>query len=143
MRRCHDGHATAASRRSRNYCIALYSQANRRQPWRLAASGPASRSCAVQPSAGRGQLPSGTVVRSGGVGDDAVAAGKAVFSANGCEGCHNAGGTVAGVGPKLAGAGLAEDTIKDRITNGRGAMPPGLATGDDLENVTKFVLSLQ
>lgn len=76
-------------------------------------------------------------------GDDAVAAGKAVFSANGCEGCHNAGGTVAGVGPKLAGAGLAEDTIKDRITNGRGAMPPGLATGDDLENVTKFVLSLQ
>lgn len=76
-------------------------------------------------------------------GDDAVAAGKAVFSANGCEGCHNSGGTVAGVGPKLAGVGLTEDKIKSQVTNGGGAMPPGLATGKDLENVTKYVLSLQ
>jgi cytochrome c551 len=89
------------------------------------------------------QTTSSTPAAGGEGADAAVTAGKAVFSANGCEGCHNSGGTVAGVGPKLAGGGLTEDGIKGQITNGGGAMPPGLATGEDLENVTKFVLSLQ
>lgn len=76
--------------------------------------------------------------------DPAVAAGKTFFEGAGtCQGCHPAGGTAAGAGPVLAGKGLAEDAIKTQITNGGGGMPPGLATGDDLENVTKFVLSIQ
>lgn len=79
----------------------------------------------------------------GGGGDDpAVAAGKAFFEGS-CQGCHTAGGTQAGAGPVLAGKSLTEDGITNQIVNGSGAMPPGLASGDDLENVTKFVLSLQ
>jgi mono/diheme cytochrome c family protein len=85
----------------------------------------------------------GTSTDGGGGGDDAaVAAGKTFFEGT-CQGCHPAGGTQQGAGPVLAGKGLAEDAIRNQIVNGGGAMPPGLASGDDLENVTKFVLSLQ
>ena len=53
-------------------------------------------------------------------------------------------GTAAGgTGPKLSGAGLTENEIVEQIENGGGAMPAGLATGQDLENVTQYVLSLQ
>ncbi len=79
----------------------------------------------------------------GGGGDDpAVAAGKTFFEGS-CQACHTAGGTQAGAGPVLAGKGLAEERITDQIVNGGGGMPAGLASGDDLENVAKFVLSLQ
>jgi mono/diheme cytochrome c family protein len=80
----------------------------------------------------------------GGGGDDAaaIAAGKTFFEGT-CQGCHSAGGTQAGVGPVLAGKGLAKDRIETQIVNGGATMPPGLASGTDLENVTKFVLSLQ
>ncbi len=80
----------------------------------------------------------------GGGGDDtaAIAAGKTFFEGT-CQGCHMADGTQAGVGPVLAGMGLTKDQIETQIKNGGGAMPPGLATGTDLENVTKFVLSIQ
>ncbi len=49
----------------------------------------------------------------------------------------------AGTGPQLAGAGLTEAQIREQVMNGGGAMPPGLATGQDLDNVTAYVLSLQ
>ncbi|MDH4067214.1 MAG: cytochrome c [Acidobacteriota bacterium] len=79
----------------------------------------------------------------GGGGDDAaIAAGKTFFEGT-CQGCHTAGGTQAGAGPVLASRGLAEDAIRNQIVNGGAVMPAGLATGDDLENVTKFVVSLQ
>jgi mono/diheme cytochrome c family protein len=71
-----------------------------------------------------------------------AAAGKGFFT-NTCQGCHSNGGQEAGVGPKLAGAGLSADRIKTQIVNGGGAMPPGLATGADLANVTAYVLSIQ
>lgn len=71
-----------------------------------------------------------------------IAAGKAFF-AGACQACHASGGTVAGVGPKLAGAGLTADRITTQVTNGGGAMPPGLASGTDLQNVTNYLLSLQ
>jgi cytochrome c551 len=72
-----------------------------------------------------------------------AAEGEQVFAAT-CTGCHlNNGQDAGGVGPQLAGAGLAEATIKTTVENGRGAMPPGLVSGDDLENVTAYVLSLQ
>ncbi len=49
----------------------------------------------------------------------------------------------AGPVPQLAGAGLTEDQIREQVINGGGAMPPGLAQGQDLDNVTAYVLSLQ
>ena len=73
---------------------------------------------------------------------DAVA-GATVFAAN-CTACHlNNGKDAGGVGPKLAGAGLDATAIKNQVTNGGGAMPPGLVSGTDLDNVTAYVLSLQ
>jgi mono/diheme cytochrome c family protein len=71
-----------------------------------------------------------------------VAAGQTFFEGS-CQGCHTAGGTQAGAGPVLAGQGLTEEAITNQIVNGGGGMPPGLASGDDLENVTAFVLSIQ
>jgi len=72
----------------------------------------------------------------------AVAAGKTYFD-NTCQGCHSASGTQAGVGPKLAAAGLTADRVKNQVENGGGAMPPGLASGTDLDNVVAYVLSIQ
>ena len=75
------------------------------------------------------------------VGD--AAAGETFFAAT-CTGCHlNNGKDAGGVGPKLAGAGYTADTITTQVVNGGGAMPAGLATGTDLDNVVAYVLSLQ
>lgn len=74
--------------------------------------------------------------------DGDAAAGEAFF-AQSCQGCHMDGGRAAGVGPQLAGAGLDAATVEDVVSNGRGAMPPGLASGDDLTNVVAYVVGLQ
>lgn len=74
--------------------------------------------------------------------DPAVAAGQTVFEST-CQGCHANLGQDAGVGPKLAGGGRAEDLIRTTVEKGRSIMPPGLATGEDLDNVVAFVLSIQ
>lgn len=72
-----------------------------------------------------------------------VAAGEAFF-AQSCSGCHMDNGKAAGgIGPQLAGAGLTADAVKETVTNGKGAMPPGLASGTDLDNVAAYVVSLQ
>jgi mono/diheme cytochrome c family protein len=72
-----------------------------------------------------------------------VAAGMTFFAAT-CTSCHLENGTAAGgTGPQLSGAGLTEAEIREQVMNGGGAMPPGLATGQDLDNVTAYVLSLQ
>jgi cytochrome c551 len=82
----------------------------------------------------------------GGDGGEAAgdaAAGEQVFAAN-CTGCHlNNGQDAGGVGPQLAGAGLDVETIKTTVQNGRGAMPAGLVSGEDLDNVAAYVLSIQ
>ena len=70
-----------------------------------------------------------------------VAAGKTVFEAN-CQGCHPNGGTEAGVGPQLSGMTLDAATIKMTVQNGRGAMPAGLVSGADLDNVVAYVDSI-
>ena len=78
----------------------------------------------------------------GGGGGGDVAAGKTFFTQT-CNGCHTNGGQQAGVGPKLAGAGLSEQRIHDQVVNGGGGMPPGLAKGQDLTNVVAYVVSIQ
>lgn len=74
------------------------------------------------------------------VGD--AAAGKIYFEGT-CQGCHLADGTQAGAGPVLAGGGRSEEVIRNQVINGGGAMPAGLASGADLDNVVAFVLSIQ
>ena len=71
-----------------------------------------------------------------------VAAGK-VFFVGTCQGCHLAAGTQAGVGPVLAGGGRSEERIRNQVVNGGAAMPAGLATGADLDNVVAYVMSIQ
>jgi cytochrome c551 len=79
----------------------------------------------------------------GEAGEGDVAAGEAAFAAS-CGGCHaNNGLDAGGIGPQLAGAGLTDEGIRTTVNNGRGAMPGGLVSGEDLDNVTAYVLSLQ
>ncbi len=83
----------------------------------------------------------------GGEGGEApagdVAAGQQVFAAS-CTGCHlNNGEDGGGVGPQLSGLGDDAATIEAQIVNGGGAMPGGLVSGADLENVVAYVLSIQ
>ena len=81
----------------------------------------------------------------GGGGEDVsgdAAAGETAFASS-CGGCHLNGGQEAGVGPKLAGLNLDAPTIETQIVNGGGAMPGGLVSGDDLDNVVAYVVSIQ
>lgn len=72
-----------------------------------------------------------------------AAAGETFFAST-CTGCHmNNGLDAGGVGPQLAGQNLTADVVETTVVNGRGAMPPGLASGDDLENVVAYVVSIQ
>jgi len=80
---------------------------------------------------------------SGGAADSGgAAAGKTVFLAS-CQGCHPSAGTVAGVGPQLSATKKDEAQIKTMVENGKGAMPGGLASGADLDNVVAYVLSIK
>ena len=74
-----------------------------------------------------------------------VAAGEQVFAAV-CSGCHlNNGLDAGGVGPQLADNPNITDEayVENLVVNGQGAMPAGLASGDDLTNVAAYVVSLQ
>ena len=95
---------------------------------------------ATAPAGGGGQ----TTGTGGGGGAPAgdVAAGEAFFGTT-CGGCHINGGNDAGAGPKLAALGLTADAIRNQVVNGGGAMPPGLASGADLDNVVAYVVSIQ
>lgn len=102
------------------------------------------------PSGGGATAPAeggGATTEAGGEGGGAAAGDAAdgeEFFASTCTTCHLNNGTEAGgVGPQLAGAGLDEPTIRTTVENGRGAMPPGLASGEDLDNVVAYVLSIQ
>ena len=67
--------------------------------------------------------------------------GKAVFATT-CAGCHGDAGAGGGVGPKLAGAGLAAAVVQERIDNGAGVMPAGLVQGTREADVIAYVVSI-
>jgi cbb3-type cytochrome c oxidase subunit III len=63
---------------------------------------------------------------SGGDGKITATGGKEIFAEAGCGGCHTlaAAGTTGTVGPNLDDAKPSKALVVDRVTNGKGAMPP-------------------
>ncbi len=74
-----------------------------------------------------------------------AAAGKTVFTAN-CGGCHTLkdAGTSGAVGPKLDEVKPDAAKVTDRVTNGKGVMPPfkGTLSDADIANVAAYVSSV-
>jgi mono/diheme cytochrome c family protein len=71
-------------------------------------------------------------------------AGKAVFTGSaGCTGCHTLAdaGSTGTVGPNLDDAKPSEELVIDRVTNGRGVMPPfkGTLTDKQIADVAAYV----
>jgi len=97
----------------------------------------------TQPATGETQ-PATTEAEGGGAAGD-PAAGKEVFASAGCGGCHTlaAAGSSGNVGPNLDGAKPAAARVVDRVTNGKGVMPPfkGSLTEQQIEDVAAFVSS--
>ncbi|MGE7601194.1 cytochrome c550 [Peribacillus sp. NPDC097675] len=61
-----------------------------------------------------------------------------------CISCHG-NAYQGGVGPALKGVGdrLSEAEVKEVITNGRGAMPPGLVEESNLDAMAKYIHGLK
>ncbi len=79
----------------------------------------------------------------GGAGD--AAAGKAVFAASGCGGCHTLAdaGAAGAVGPNLDEAKPPYDLVVDRVTNGKGVMPAfGDLSEQQIQDVAAYVSSV-
>ncbi len=94
----------------------------------------------MENTADAGGADAGAADAGGAAGD--VAAGKTAFEAN-CQGCHPAGGTQAGAGPLLTTSKLDAAATKNQIMNGKGAMPGGLVSGADLDNVVAYLESIK
>jgi mono/diheme cytochrome c family protein len=72
-------------------------------------------------------------------------AGKQVFASAGCGGCHalEAAGSAGTVGPNLDEAKPDHALVVDRVTNGKGVMPPfkGQLSEQEIEDVAAFVVA--
>ncbi len=77
--------------------------------------------------------------------DQQAAAGKSVFASAGCGACHvlAAAGATGTVGPNLDQRKPTEALVVDRVTNGKGTMPPfaGQLSEQQIEDVAAFVSS--
>jgi mono/diheme cytochrome c family protein len=86
--------------------------------------------------------PATTEAGGGAAAGDPVA-GKAVFASAGCSGCHTlkAAGASGSVGPNLDDRQPSAERVVDRVTNGRGVMPPfkGSLTEQQIADVAAFV----
>lgn len=69
-------------------------------------------------------------------------AGQTVFETN-CQVCHKLDETEIGAGPNLVDAGLTADAIRDQVTRPRDLMPPDIVSGDDLDDVVAYLVTLQ
>jgi mono/diheme cytochrome c family protein len=83
----------------------------------------------------------GTQTEGGTTGD--AAAGKQVFATAGCTSCHTLAdaGSTGTVGPNLDEAKPSHDLVVDRVTNGKGAMPPfkGQLSDQQIADVAAYV----
>ncbi|USK69240.1 cytochrome c550 [Peribacillus asahii] len=75
--------------------------------------------------------------------ENAAATPEDIYKQN-CISCHG-DAYQGGVGPALTGVGdrLSADEIKNTLTNGKGAMPPGLVQEDQLDGMTEFLQGLK
>jgi len=64
------------------------------------------------------------------------------FFVDKCSGCHGLGGKGGGVGPRLAGADIKLAAAKAQIDNGGGAMPAGLVSGQQEEDVLAYLATI-
>jgi len=85
----------------------------------------------------------GTTTQAGAEGD--ATAGEKVFASAGCTGCHTleAAGATGNVGPNLDDAKPDHDLVVDRVTHGKGAMPPfaGQLDEQQIQDVAAFVVA--
>ena len=80
--------------------------------------------------------PSGAVV----AGD--AARGGTLFAEN-CASCHGEAGAGGGVGPTLAGSGVAREEAQATVENGRGIMPADLVSGQDHDDVLAYLETIR
>ena len=87
--------------------------------------------------------PATTEAGDGGSAGDPVA-GKEAFAGAGCGGCHTLGaaGSSGAVGPNLDDTKPSAELVVDRVTNGKGVMPPfkGSLTEQQIADVAAFVV---
>jgi mono/diheme cytochrome c family protein len=67
-----------------------------------------------------------------------AARGETLFAEN-CANCHGEAGAGGGVGPTLAGSGVAREDAQATIENGSGIMPSDLVSGQDLSDVLAYL----
>jgi mono/diheme cytochrome c family protein len=97
------------------------------------------------PATTQGTLPA-TTEAAGGAGEGDATAGKKVFMDSGCGGCHTLkdAGTSGQVGPDLDEAKPSGDLVVERVTKGKGPMPPfkGKLTDKQIQDVAAYVSSV-
>ena len=69
-----------------------------------------------------------------------AARGASVYTTT-CAGCHAADAS-GGVGPALRGSGLTADDVEAVVATGRGTMPAGLVSGQELADVAAYIATL-
>jgi mono/diheme cytochrome c family protein len=67
--------------------------------------------------------------------------GETVFVSS-CSSCHGMGGEGGGIGPRLKDAPITIAQAKARIDNGGGAMPAGLVSGQEEEDVLAYLATI-
>ena len=67
-----------------------------------------------------------------------AARGETLFAEN-CASCHGEGGAGGGVGPTLAGSGVARADAQATIEDGSGIMPADLVSGQELSDVLAYL----
>ena len=98
------------------------------------------------PNTVEGTTPSTTTTTKSGGGQGDAAAGKVVFTSQGCTSCHTLkdAGATGQVGPNLDEAKPPYALVVTRVTNGMGVMPAfkGQLTGKQIQDVAAYVSSV-